>query len=110
MCSKKRDEPDPVLPVEIGSVRYEAPMEPEIDGTVHWGGAVAAYDIDSGDQLWVQAIYTISPDPDMEDDKQDVFVTALTKAEGGKALLVENEDGERFRLDLTSRAVTLVAG
>ena len=42
---------------------------------------------------------------DIESDKQDVFVKALTLSDDARALLVVDERGERYRLGLVDRSV-----
>ena len=56
--------------------------------------------------LWAEVIYTAPYDPEMEDDKQDVFITSLEVVDGGRALAILSEDGAEYRLDLATREVT----
>ena len=98
--SAKRVAPKPVAPVSHDGIRYEA---------VPWGesrGTVAAFDAASGKQLWTVEIYPVHYDPSLERDVQDVFITRLALAADGASLEIENERGERFRLDFRTRAVS----
>lgn len=106
--SKKRREPDPVEPVVLGHIRYEAPLDAVSDAAPTWGATVIAHDVETGAELWRAGIFRPVVNPRMERDKQDVFITRLTAIEGGAALLVESEDGAAHRLDLADRAVTQV--
>ena len=104
--AKKRSEPDPVGPVRSGGVRYEAVPWGKARGLGQNGGYVAAIDEASGREVWVQRIYRIRYDRGLEGDKQDVFITGLTLLPETRALRIENERGERYRLDLGTRKVT----
>ena len=67
-------------------------------------GFVVATNASSREELWRQRIYSISINPALERDVQDVFITSLRAR--GDVLLVTNERGERFVLDLPTRKVT----
>lgn len=103
---KKRSEPDQVEAICRGSVRYEAPLWGKSRGLGQNGGHVVAVDQATGDELWVVQLYDIRYDPNMEADKQDVFLTSLTLDAAGRRLLAEDERGRQFALDLFSRQVT----
>src|SRR5947209_1809154 len=92
----KRSAPGPVEPVTIHGVTYSAPPDAM--------GFVVATKGSSGSELWRARIYAIPFDPALERDVQDVFITSLSARGGG--LLVTNERGERFLLDLQTRKVT----
>src|SRR5438270_558113 len=104
--AKKRSGPDPVDPVRSGGIRYEAVPWGKARGLDQNGGYVAAIDEASGRQLWIRRIYRIRYDRGREGDKQDVFITGLTLLPAARALAIENERGERYRLDLGTRKVT----
>ena len=55
-------------------------------------------------ELWRQRIYRIRVDPSLERDVQDVFITSLTVR--GGSLVIANEHGDRYALDLSTRKVT----
>jgi hypothetical protein len=94
----KRKAPNAVEPVVIGSVRYSAPSTPE------FMGFVIATDVSFGKELWRQRIYNVSINPSLEKDVQWVFITAMRGH--GDTLLIGNERGENFKLDLATRKVT----
>jgi hypothetical protein len=62
----------------------------------------------TGEELWVQKIYEIAYDDDLEADKQDVAITDLKLSRWRNRLTVKNERGERYQVDLATRAVTRV--
>jgi hypothetical protein len=98
----KRAAPMDVAPVVVGDVRYEAPhFSNPCDQN---GGCVVAYDNTSNAMLWFVQVYCTHYDPNLEQDAQDVFITAL--AVDSAKLLVTNESGRHFALDLASRQVT----
>lgn len=98
----KREGPDPVAPVTIGSIRYEAPhFAGDVGGTQN-GGYVTAHDVASGERLWSLRVYQTVYDPAREQDVQDVFITRLTDL-GGGILQVADEDGRSYRVDLQKR-------
>jgi outer membrane protein assembly factor BamB len=92
----KRPAPAPVAPVVADGVRYSAPM-----GAMSFVVAAAA---DTGKELWRMRIYGVRVDPNLERDVQDVFITSLEVKQG--MLIITNERGEKYALDLKTRKVT----
>ena len=82
----------------VDSVRYSASAEPELMGFV------IATDVSSGKELWRQRIYRVFIKPFLEEDVQWVFITSLVQQ--NHTLLITNERGGHFTLDLTTRKVT----
>jgi hypothetical protein len=101
----KRRAPEPVAPVSFEGRRYEALPFGKARGLGQNGGHVVAIDEASGRELWVRQVYRIRYDRSLEGDKQDVFITGLTVLPAAHALLIENERGARYRLDLRTRKV-----
>ncbi len=104
--SAERAMPDPVPPVTVGGVRYEAPHWGRERGLGQNGGFVRAVEAASGNELWLLQVYQTVYDESKETDVQDVFLTSLT-ANPSKAgtLLAANERGERFEIDPATRQV-----
>jgi hypothetical protein len=102
--SKKRAGPAAVAPVTIGQVRYEAVPWGRLRELDQNGGYIAAIDENSGQELWILKVYDVRYDGDMEDDKQDLFITRI-EPKDSRTLLIENENGERFIVDLPTRIV-----
>ena len=103
--AKKRAAPEPVAPVTFEGRRYETIDFGKARGLDQNGGYVAAIDEASGRELWVQRVYRVRYDRRLEGDKQDVFITGLTLLPEARALVIENERGARYRLDLRTRKV-----
>src|SRR5688572_20930626 len=103
--SKKRLAPEPVEAVSFEGRRYEALNFGKSRGLGQNGGHVVAIDEATGRELWVQRIYRIRYDRRLEADKQDVFITGLTLLQAAHALMIENERGARYRLNLRTRQV-----
>jgi hypothetical protein len=104
-AEKKRRDPEEVEPVQHGGLSYEVPRLGTPFGYVQDGGFVTARDAVTGALVWSQRIYVVEYGDDIEDDKQEVFIKALTLAEDGRALLLVDERGERYRVGLVDRSV-----
>lgn len=105
--SASRLPPPDVAPVTIGGVRYaQAAGKVATDGQV--GGILAAYD-PGGTLLWTLKVYDNVRRADLEGDVQDVFFRSMTAEPDGRLRIV-NESGKAFLVDVTTRAVTEVAG
>jgi hypothetical protein len=104
-ADKKRRAPAAVPPVEINGVRYESVLSGATYGYQQDGGIVIALDAKNGSLLWSQRIYANSYSDDMESDKQDIFIKSMTPIKNGKYLLIINEHGERYELNLSTRVV-----
>ena len=94
----KRGPAPPVNTVVVGSIRYSAPPDPD-----HMGYVIAT-DVTSGMELRRQRIYRVFINPFVETDIQWVFITSLVRQ--GNALMITNEQGRHFTLDLKTRKVT----
>jgi hypothetical protein len=102
--AKERAEIPEVDPVVIGGIRYEVVPWGKARGLGQNGGIIAAVDAATGRELWTLKVYEIRYDPDMEGDKQDLFIAGLS-ADGDKHLRVEAERGGGiWRVDLERRA------
>ncbi len=88
----KRKAPSPVPPVVWQGVEYRAP--PDVEHMGH----VQAFELPSHRKLWETKLYHVWIVPLLEKDVQWVFVSGM-QVQGGK-LLVRNENGRSYRLDL----------
>ncbi|MEO3432651.1 hypothetical protein [Inquilinus sp. CAU 1745] len=104
MMQFSRPPPPSVAPLVRDGVRYEQVMNATILGERQVGGFLAAIDDRSGERLWTLKIYDVAADPVMEGDVQDVFFTRMAWADG--VLEIENEAGDRYKVDPKTRAVT----
>jgi hypothetical protein len=96
-----RNPPPRIAPLVRDGVRYERRIGVDgIDPQV--GGLLTAYDAPSGRALWTLAVYENRRDPIIEGDAQDVFFREM-RFEADGSLLIVNERGERFRVDVRAR-------
>lgn len=95
-ANAKRTVPRTVEPVTVHGVTYSAPAAAM--------GFVVASNESSGRELWRRRIYRIHINPSLERDVQDVFITSLTLR--GGSIVIANEHGDRYALDLSTRKVT----
>jgi hypothetical protein len=91
-ASAKRKAPSPVPPLIWQGVEYRAPLD--LDHMGH----VQAFELPSHRKLWETKVYHVWPIPLLEEDNQWVFVSGM-RVQNGK-LLVSNEEGKNYRLDL----------
>ena len=101
---KERAEAPEPAPVTAKGVRYAALPWGKVRGLGQNGGYVAAYDR-GGRELWVLKVYDVTYDKTREEDKQDVFITRLALDAEARHLVVENERGAIYSVDLRTRAV-----
>jgi hypothetical protein len=99
----KRQVPQEVKPEIYKGVKYVAPHWSFISGRKQNGGYIEAWDARSGKKLWDLKVYEVRYDPLLERDAQDVFIVSL-RIENDK-LIVVNEKGERYEVDLERREV-----
>jgi len=105
MKQKKRLSPKAVEPITCGGICYQILKWGNERDLGQNGGYVVAVDEKSGEELWLQKIYDIVYDKEMESDKQDVFITELALDANGEELLIANERGKRFSMRLSDRRV-----
>ena len=103
--AKKRAGPEPVAPVMPGTIRFEAPVDGKARGQGQNGGFVVAHDAATVAELWSALLYTTVYAANMEPDKRDVFIVEMKASPDGRALLVTDERGRRWSVDLASHAV-----
>jgi outer membrane protein assembly factor BamB len=92
----KRSAPEPVRPIVAGNIEYSSPGWPI--------GFIIATDTRTRREIWRKRIYRVKIDPALERDVQDVFITSLALEHGN--LLIADERGRRYALDLTTHKVT----
>lgn len=105
---ERSDAPVAVALVHQG-VRYESVIWGRASGLGQNGGFVRAVDAASGSVLWLHRVFAIAYDPDMEQDKQDRFITRLAISERGDSLLIGDERGRRYVLDLRTHQVSVLS-
>ncbi len=98
----KRAAPKPVQSVRAGNIEYRATT-----GSYR-GDSVEAWDVKENDLLWRRQIFVIQFDPNLERDVQDVHIRQM-KLDGQK-LLITNENGSKYELDLKTLTVKVLMG
>lgn len=113
----KRAAPPDVWPVVYNGVRYVALRSRVVEwrdvnnGYMSWtdekldqnGGYIEARDEKTDALLWRLKVYTVAHNAALERDVQDVFIKSMEIRDG--ALIVVNERGDRFSVDLKDRKV-----
>ena len=108
MLQVKRVAPPEVAPVTVGKLRVEAIHWGKDRGLDHNGGYIAAFDVDSGDELWTLQIYKTEYDQEMEEDVQDVFIAKMSKGFLSKKVKIIDEKGRKYLVDTTDVSVTSI--
>lgn len=104
--NKKRDAPPSVEPLEHNCIRYEVEHWGKTKGLKQNGGYIAAVDIANNEQIkWIQ-IYKIKYSWwGKEDDKQDIFINEISLDKLKNKLIITDEKGRIFHLDLLTSNV-----
>jgi len=102
----KRRAPPEVPAVTLDGIRYEqAVLARDEAGGGQRTGWLAAVQGASGERLWRVRVYELKVDPRLEGDVQDVFFATMSASPDGRELLIANERGDRFAVDVRTRAV-----
>ena len=102
----KRRAPPKVPAVTLDGVRYEQAVlaRSEADGRQRTG-YLAAYRGTSDERLWRIRVYELKIDPNLEGDVQDVYFATMTASPDSHELLIANENGGRFAVDVRTQGV-----
>ena len=100
--SAKRLAPKPVVPIVKEGIEYSVSNEKMGFVTARW--------LNTGKTIWSKQIYIIKFDylHGLEGDVQDCFINSL-KLKGNR-LVIENERGSVFELDIESLQQSTIAG
>jgi tricorn protease-like protein len=93
----KRIAPKEVKPVEHDGVKYTAPHDNGREGKV------VAEDEKTKKKLWDVTVYKVKIDANEEEDVQRVFISGLERH--GEKLIVANEKGDSYALDIKTKKV-----
>ena len=96
----KRSPPKEVVPVRSGEIELRVPH-----GQM---GCIEAWDTKSKQLVWRRQIYAVRYDVELERDVQDVFIESIELQQS--KLLIKNERGSTYELELDSLQVTPVKG
>jgi hypothetical protein len=91
--------PEP-KPVKKAGIEYRAPHA-SVQGDEPRNGTVEAWDEKTGKILWTRRVYAVAPN--VSTDSAHIYITALSVR--GNALIVTNEVGNKYRMDLKTREV-----
>lgn len=97
--SAKRVAPPVVSPITVNGVEYRAPNTPDLEGVVQ------AWDMGKTNLLWSKKVYSTTKNPQLERDVQWVFIRSMTLGASGSEILVANEKGEKYVLNLATKEV-----
>ncbi len=99
--SARRPGPPKVPAVRVGELRFEQARlsRKEAQGGQRCG-YLAAYKGDTDEVAWRVRVYEVTYDPRLEGDVQDVFFAAMSLSADGRQILVDNEDGARYAVDI----------
>lgn len=100
----KRIGPPDVAPLIVGTIRYQVLPWGKDRGLGQNGGYLSAVDTATEQEIAVIKVFEIDYDPNLESDVQDVFIKSLHLHPTGSALVVENELGRCYVVDLQSRS------
>jgi hypothetical protein len=100
-----RRAPRRLEPVVHAGVRYEQVIGKALPDQDESGRYLAAYDMASNQLLWGVKVYDTPQNAELERDVQAVFFASMQLDDSGKSLLVANERGRRFAIDLATHTV-----
>lgn len=101
---------DPVTPLVHQGVRYEEDLTSPTPAGQIAGGLLSAFDATSGQRLWQLQVYRLEDKPGAPGRHPGVHFKSITEVPGQDALLVENQSGGQYRVDLSQRQARQVGG
>ena len=103
VASPKRAAPPEVGPVTIDGTTYRQHFGP-VEGIGQNSGLLAAWSPGADRPDWVIAVYPVTYRAGLERDVQEVYFASMARGDG-PVLIVTNERGKRFAVDVTARKV-----
>ena len=100
-----RPPPPHIEPVVHDGVRYEQDMQSWRHGGTQAGGYLAAFDVASGERLWMVKVYEVPSHEAFGVSTPGRYFRSLRRVPGRDELAIENEAGGRFIVDLRTRVV-----
>jgi hypothetical protein len=91
--------------ISLAGIRYEAMPWGKARGLGQNGGFVVAIDEATNEELWLLKVYDVPYDQEMEEDVQDVFISAL-ELESGNLLHVTDEHDNHYLVNMETRTAT----
>ena len=102
----KRIAPAKVAPVVTEEAVYSVPHFS--NGQPHNGGVIAAHDPKTKKLLWRAVVYEVVYEKPLETDVQDIFITTLSLDKEHGLLIMSDESGRLFVLELATKKVTQI--
>lgn len=98
--------PQPAVPpIVFNGKRYQQVINAEQFAHKQRTGFLAVYREEDNQILSLIKVYEVSYNEDLEADVQDVFFTRMELDADKRQLLIENEQGQRYLVDLPSGVV-----
>jgi hypothetical protein len=104
----KRSAPKPVPSIRYKGIVYSVIHWSSENGTGQNGGYIEARDKRSKKKIWGCVVYRIKKTAGLEGDVQDVFITNLRIDKKKRVLIVINEIGEIFHVNIKTRKVSRI--
>lgn len=101
----KRPAPPKVAPVTFEGIRYEQASSSDIKNGDQRTGYLAAYKADTNERLWVVKVYDLKTIPHLERDVQEIYFKKMEVSPKTREIIVENEGGGRYAVNVDTRAV-----
>ncbi|WP_293371879.1 hypothetical protein [Nevskia sp.] len=98
-----------IVPVEHDGIRYEQGKTDERRGD-QAGGYLTAFNAQNGMQLWRVKVYEVADHRAAGVSSGAIHFRTMMLSGDYSAILIENEVGSRFSVDLTSRRVEFLGG
>jgi len=105
MESSKRRAPT-AKPVVHQGIRYEQLRGARARGFEQNGGVIAAIEVKGGKELWTLQVYKTEYDQHEERDAQDVYIEEMRIDAKANALILRDERGRSFSINLKDRSIT----
>jgi hypothetical protein len=98
--------PPPLPAIEFEGKQYEQVMNGEPLGLPQRTGYMSVMDMDTGERIGEVRVYVVDYDPDLEADVQDLFFVSMELDKQGRRILIENEHGKLFAVEVDGLSVT----
>lgn len=103
--SASRAAPPIVRFVLFEGIKYRQILDATPFGKDQRTGYLAAYPENGDEPLWLLKVYSITKIEHLEQDVQDVFFKTMRLDEKNRQLLIENETGASFIVDIDKKVV-----
>lgn len=106
----ERSPPPTVPPLQHQGVRYQQDLSGQEPAGSAPGGTLAAFDVASGQRLWLLQVYTVRDDPGAPMRHPGIYFRSLALVPDSGELEIENEVGGLYRVDLAKRQARELGG